>query len=266
MVSWPLNPIEIPDTLLEKAQMLQNMLVENATNGNMNERIYLLLRQEFMSNPPIRDLLPDFVRSNRTSGALRGYFQKISPQWQPRREHIWNSFMQLFYYLEGKIQAPADSTISQTLDSLENKYVSQAWHKALERRIQDPEGAITAARTLLESICKSIIDESGQFYGEKDDLPKLYHQAAQILNLAPSQHTEEIFKIILGGCQQVVQGLGTLRNKIGDAHGHGEKRPTRPSPRHAALAVNLAGSMATFMAETWKSQMDSEKTFGGMKP
>lgn len=234
--------------------MLQNMLVDNATNGSMDEKTYLFLRKEFMTNPSTKDLLPDFVRSNRTGGALRGHFQKISPQWQPRREYIWKSFAPLLDYLEGKNQAPADLAISQTLTSLDKEYVTKAWHKALERRDQDPDGAITAARTLLESLCKLVIDGSGQSYSEKDDLPKLYHQAALILNLAPSQHTEEIFKTILGGCQQVVNGLGTLRNKIGDAHGYGEKSPTRPGPRHAALAVNLAGSMATFMVETWKSR------------
>lgn len=254
----PFQQTDIPDSLLEKVQMLQNMLVENATEGNMDERIYLLLRKELMTNPSIKNLLPDFVRSNRTSGALREHFQKISHQWKPRRKYIWNSFTPLLDYLEGKNQAPADSTISQTLASLDKDYVTQAWHKALERRDQDPEGAITAARTLLESICKLVIDSSGQSYCEKDDLPKLYHQTALILNLAPSQHTEKIFKVILGGCQQVVNELGNLRNKIGDAHGHGEKRPTRPGPRHAALAVNLAGSMATFLVETWKAQEDHE--------
>ena len=257
-MDWPFQQTDIPDTPLEKVQMLQNMLVENATTGNMDERIYLLLRKEFMTNSSVKDLLPDFVRSNRTSGASRGHFQRISPQWQPRREYIWKSFGPLLDYLEGSNQAPADSSISQTLASLDKDSVTQAWHKALERRDQDPEGAITAARTLLESICKLVIDGSGQSYSEKNDLPKLYHQASLILNLAPSQHTEEIFKTILGGCQQVVNGLGTLRNKIGDAHGHGENRPARPSARHAALAVNLAGSMATFMVETWKARKNHE--------
>jgi hypothetical protein len=53
----------------------------------------------------------------------------------------------------------------------------------------------------------------------------------------------------LGGCTSVVEGLGALRNKVGDAHGQG-KRPVRVSPRHAHLAVNLAGTMATFLIET----------------
>ena len=71
-----------------------------------------------------------------------------------------------------------------------------AWKKALDRRTSDPEGAITAAKTLLETVCKHIIDEVGKTYGDNDDLPKLYHIAAECLNLAPTQHTEPVFKSI----------------------------------------------------------------------
>jgi hypothetical protein len=47
------------------------------------------------------------------------------------------------------------------------------------------------------------------------------------------------------------EGIGAIRSKIGDAHGQGKKQ-VRPAPRHAELVVNLAGSMATFMAATWE--------------
>ena len=75
------------------------------------------------------------------------------------------------------------------------------------------------------------------------------------MNLAPSQHSEEVFKKILGGCQSVVENLGGLRNKISDAPAGGRKR-VKPAERHAALAVNLAGSMAMFLIETWESRAD----------
>jgi hypothetical protein len=130
------------------------------------------------------------------------------------------------------------------------------WDKALKRAPSDPEGAITAARTLLEDVCKHLLDEgteAGSLYGPKDDLPKLYRLASEKLNLAPSQHSEEAFKRILGGCANVVEGLGSLRNKVGDAHGKG-KRQVRVLPRHAHLAVNLAGAMALYLIETWEAQ------------
>jgi hypothetical protein len=136
---------------------------------------------------------------------------------------------------------------------LDTKFISEAWQKALDRRHEDPEGAITAARTLLESVCKHILDERGGGYSEKADLPKLYGMTSKELNLAPSQHTEDAFKRILGGVESVVNGLANLRNRLGDAHGQG-KRPVKPLPRHAELAVNMAGSMASFLLATFEAK------------
>jgi Abortive infection C-terminus len=131
--------------------------------------------------------------------------------------------------------------------------VHSVWEKALTRRHTDPDGAITTARTLLETVCKRILDEAGEVYSDKDDLPALYRAVALKLQIAPSQHTEDAFKRILGGATSVVEGLGSLRNKIGDAHGRGGK-PVRPIARHAQLAVNLAGALATFLVDTWAAR------------
>lgn len=109
---------------------------------------------------------------------------------------------------------------------------------------------ITSARTLLESVCKHILDSQTIEYERDIDLPGLYKKVAHSLNLAPSQHTENVFKQILGGCTAVVEGLGSLRNRLGDAHGQG-KRPVTPLSRHAELAINLSGTLATFLIATY---------------
>lgn len=85
---------------------------------------------------------------------------------------------------------------------------------------------------------------------DADDLTVLYRKRAKVLKLAPDHHTEQAFKQLLGSCQQIVETLGALRNKLGDAHSSGPKR-ARPLPRHAELAVNLSGTMATFLVSTW---------------
>ncbi|MES0036059.1 abortive infection family protein [Mesorhizobium sp. M0046] len=147
--------------------------------------------------------------------------------------------------------SPSDDGISQALEAFDPGTVHARWTQALDRRDTDPEGAITLARTLLEDVCKWIIVESGETFGEKDDLPLIYRKLAKILNLAPDGHTEPVFKQILGSGQSVVESLGSLRNKIGDAHSPGPKR-VKPAARHAQLAVNLSGTMATFLVSTWE--------------
>ena len=113
--------------------------------------------------------------------------------------------------------------------------VHVVWEKALARRTADPEGAITVARTLLETVTKRILDEMGESYGDKDDLPKLYGRATAALDLAPSQHEAEPIKMILGGAVQVANGIGTLRNRFSDAHGRGGPKPG-PAPRPGTRA------------------------------
>jgi hypothetical protein len=133
------------------------------------------------------------------------------------------------------------------------------WAKALGRRADDPEGAITAARTLLEATCKHILDKANIAYNDDADLPELYKLTANHLNLAPDRHTEQQFKQILGGATSVVNGLGSLRNKILDAHAISTVR-TRPSPRHATLCVNMAGTMAEFLIATFEQMHKAEQS------
>ncbi|HEX6002103.1 MAG TPA: abortive infection family protein [Hyphomicrobiaceae bacterium] len=157
--------------------------------------------------------------------------------------------------------APSDDSISEALAAFDPTQVHARWMHALERRAVEPEGAITLARTLLEDVCKWILDQAGETWREADDLPVLYRKLAKLLKLAPDDHTEQVFKQILGSCQSVVESLGALRNKLGDAHSPGPKR-ARPQARHAELAVNLSGAMATFLVATWDARKKAVEAAG----
>lgn len=248
----PHDPVaELPSDKLERAMTLRDGLVAHCADGSIDERVYRTLRQEFMNDVTTSKLLPQFVRTNQDTRSLWSYFKSVSPHWEPRRQHVREAFVSLVDFLETG-GAPADALVSDTLDRFEADAINEAWAKALSRRETDPAGAITAARTLLESVCKHLLEDSDgtALYGANDDLPKLYRQASERLNIAPSQHSEDAFKRILGSAASIVDGLGTLRNRIGDAHAPGGRRPIRPAARHAALAVNMAGSMALFLIET----------------
>jgi hypothetical protein len=147
-----------------------------------------------------------------------------------------------------------DVSAAEVLVGMSSAAVGDAWQKALKRRTDDPDGAITMARTLLESVCKTILDDREIEYASDADLPKVCSLALKQLNLSPSQHSDELFKKILGSCQQVIEGVGALRNHLGDAHGNGRGH-MKPAPRHAELTVNLAGAMAMFLSRTWEERI-----------
>lgn len=152
--------------------------------------------------------------------------------------------------------SPADASISSILDRFDRDVVYKRWSDALVRRSTDPEGAITLARTLLEDVIKWLLAKQGVAHDDKAELPALYRLIAVELRLAPDGYTEEVFKRILGSCQSVVESLGTLRNKLSDAHSIGPVR-AKPHGRHAELAVNLSGTMATFLIATWEARTKS---------
>ena len=239
--------------ILEKVRSLENLLVSFATGGGGELQDYLSLRNELLNESLIAEKMPDFIRTCRDLSQFWAFIKKQSATYQGRREFLWAQFGLVSDYLERGGSSPADVQAESFLTEITSPAVHEAWRKAFERREKDPEGAITSGRSLLETVCKFILDKNGASYDEHTELPKLYKAAAEKLNLAPSQHTEQIFKQILGGCQSVVEGLGALRNKLGDAHGGGQSR-VKPSKRHAELAVNLAGTMASFLVATWEEQ------------
>jgi hypothetical protein len=242
-----------PKELLAKVEELLSGLIAAATGGGFGNDEYQRLRMELLAISRVNEKLPSFVRTCRDTGAFWSFIKPRFAHWEERRQFLRGEFEPALSLLESDMACPTEENVSQAIAKLDSEHVADAWRKALDRRNDDPEGAITAARTLVESVCKHILDESGVAYEEKDDLPKLYGLTAEQLKLSPSQHTEQIFKQILGGCKSVVEGLGALRNKLSDAHGKG-KKSAKPSSRHAELAVNLAGSMATFIVSTWEAR------------
>jgi len=239
--------------LINKVESLKAMLVSRATGREDDDFQYTNLRRELIALPRITKTLPQAVHVCRDLAEFWGFIKPKFATYAERREYLRSEFDPLLKMLEAESRAPSDLSISATIQAASLSYVQEAWHKALERRDNDAEGAITAARTLLESVCKHVLDATGEPYDDGAELPKLYALTAKQLNLSPSQHTEQLFKQILGGCQTVVEGLGAMRNRHSDAHGKGAAG-TKPAPRHAELAVNLSGAMATFLLQTWEER------------
>lgn len=242
--------------LLEQAESLQNLLIAHATGSSGDNAEYLRLRQVVLSHPSLEAYVPRFVRTCRDLHQFWQFIKYKYETYRERRDFLWQEFRPLLELLERGGPSPADEAVTTALEEFDAAHVQSAWSKALDRRHSDPEGAITMSRTLLESVCKHILDEMQISYKDGADLPSLYYQTAKALRIAPSQHTEQVFKQILGGCTAVVEGLGALRNRLSDSHGKG-KAGTNPAPRHAELAVNLAGAAATFLLATWKARSET---------
>lgn len=241
--------------LLEHAESLQNMLVSQATGGSGDDEDYSRLRQVILSQAEFESRIPQFLRTCRNLGQFWQFIKAKFGTYAERRTYLWDEFRPLLEALERVTATPSDHVVSAAIVKFDAANLHSAWMKALERRASDAEGAITMARTLLESTCKHILEEAAVPFEDSPDINKLYRQTAEFLNIAPSQHTEQVFKQILGGCTAVVEGLGALRNRLSDSHGKG-KVGIKPAPRHAELAVNLSGALAIYLLATWEARSE----------
>lgn len=242
--------------ILPLVERFRETLIAHATNGGADPAVFANGRAALIRDASLKPVLPAWIRTCRNLDDFWSMIKHKFRTYQERREWLRNEFGPIFAALEERNDRPGDASISTRLHDAGGAYVHEAWQKALARRDSDPDGAITMARTLLEEVCRYVLDEEHEVYDEKADLPKLYSIVAKKLKLAPSQHTEDIVKRILGGCHSIVEGLGALRSKVGDAHAKG-KRGASASPRHAAFAVNVAGAASSFILETYEARKNA---------
>jgi hypothetical protein len=241
------------DDIFNKAVRLKIVVTGRATHESYEDDEYIALRRELIGTARVRSKLPRFIVNCHTLGEFWTCIKGLYAHYQERRDYITEEFAPVLEMLELEVITPGDEAVSAALSTVDSEHVRAAWEKAMERRSVDPEGAITSARTLLECVCKFVLDKNGVAYDDKVDLPVLNGRTADSLKIAPSQQTEQIMKQVLGGCQNIVTGLGALRNKVSDAHGKGIYGVTA-KPQHAELAVNLAGAVALFLVSTWEDQ------------
>lgn len=142
--------------------------------------------------------------------------------------------------------------VLEHLDPLAYETIEAHHKKALQRiEAQDFDGAITLARTMLESVLIELDHRlPGGTIDYKGKLSRLFKSVQTKLRLDPSNQDVQSLQEILQGLASIANGLGNLRNNMGDAH------PTkyRPHRHHAVLALNAAMTLVMFLFETEQYQ------------
>ena len=149
----------------------------------------------------------------------------------------------------------AAESFGNAITDLDYASVEADLQRALDQADNDPEDAITSACSMVESVCKCILDDMEKEYPSKQDIRGLVTEVSKHLNLSPGRDdlpTEcaADIKQILGGLASVTGGIGALRTHAGDAHGKG-KRKVPVDARVARLAIHAASTVSLFFIETW---------------
>jgi Abortive infection C-terminus len=123
--------------------------------------------------------------------------------------------------------------------------------------------AFDLAKTLVESACKTILNERSVTYALDDDLPKLFKTVTNCLPLLPATASGEVqarksLAQTLNGLHTALQGVCELRNACGFAsHGSAGPRPIMESVQ-ALLVAQTADAIVGFLHRVHRQERPSD--------
>ncbi|MDR2580117.1 MAG: abortive infection family protein [Fibromonadaceae bacterium] len=152
---------------------------------------------------------------------------------------------------------------TKELDRIDFEYIHEQKRKC-DSKIADKDynGAVTNARTLVETICLFILEsKTKQKHDNDGNLIKLYKSTASLLKMLPSDYEDGDLKQILSGIFSIINGISGLRNTFSDAHGVAPSKKTyKIDERHAVLAVNLARTVSEYLFLSYEKSLLVEKS------
>ena len=138
------------------------------------------------------------------------------------------------------LDGPIADFIEQQIDALEHAVESV------------PDFAFDLSKTLIESVCKTVLADIGQSANPNWDAPKLLKETTNRLNLLPRNHpnpakARDSVEKTLRGMLQTIQGLCELRNNYGMASHGRDAFSARLDIRQATLAAHAADTIVSFL-------------------
>jgi hypothetical protein len=133
--------------------------------------------------------------------------------------------------------------------------------QALEDSIQRvPDFAFDLSKTLVESVCRTVLADLGAPADPTWDCPRLVRETTGRLSLLPRGHpnggrTRESIEHTIRGLLQTIQGLCELRNSFGMASHGRDVSAARLGQRQATLAAQAADTIASFLYRTHRDAL-----------
>lgn len=188
------------------------------------------------------------------------YWGSSISRYDERYARIYQKCKAIMDRLEG-----GSSVITKTADNLKGKFSSEYMSQQIELMVSmqstNPTNAIGMAKELIESCCKTILEDLGIAWSKTDDVPQLTNKTMDALNLFPAnvQETDpgaDAIKAVLGNLRAIPSKLAEIRNPFGSGHGKSASFQGLEE-RHAKLAV---GSSITFVDFIWSTYENQKKT------
>lgn len=134
-----------------------------------------------------------------------------------------------------------------SINTIDRSYIKDMANRAQEDiELGNFDSALTKARTLLEEVFCWAIERKGEQSSSSGDVGKMFSQVKCLYNIHADKTMDRRICDLVNGLNIIVDSIGQMRNKQGDAHGVGASR-VNIEDYHARLAVNAAANVADFV-------------------
>ena len=154
------------------------------------------------------------------------------------------------------IATPLAPNAAELQEKFSSEYLSKQIDLMLKMQVENPTDAIGKAKELIESCCKTILDNKNVSWDKNWDMSKLTGETLNLLNLTPktipdTDPVSENIKAVLGNLRGITTKLAEIRNPYGSGHGKSASF-TGLEIRHAKLAVGCSITFVTFLWDTYE--------------
>ena len=155
----------------------------------------------------------------------------------------------------GGITVPVAVAGNALKEKFSSEYISAQIDIMMKMQAENPTEAIGKAKELIESCCKTILEDSDEVVNKDWTVSQLVKATMKFLEVSTDNVGTTIeattVKAILGNLHGIARNIAELRNAYGSGHGKGASYKGL-TVRHAKLAIGSSVTLVDYLWETYE--------------
>ncbi len=141
-------------------------------------------------------------------------------------------------------------------EKFSSEYISAQIDTMVQMQSKNPTEAIGKSKELIESCCKTILENSDIAIDKKWDITRLVDETVKLLKITPRDIPDTApeaiaIKSLLQNMKNIAQNIATIRNAYGSGHGKSASYKGLEE-RHAKLAVGSSLTLVNFLWDSYE--------------
>lgn len=200
-------------------------------------------------------------KSNKLLLDLLQYYELHYLDFEKERDSVNSQYGKLYTKCkEIAIRINKDHFSAFAVKSVEkafsSEYINKQMNIMLENQSTNPTEAIGKAKELIESCCKTILEQKGVSINSKWDVGKLVDETMKLLEITPKHIPDTVkeataIKAILGSLKGIASQIAIIRNAYGSGHGRSTSYKGLQE-RHAKLAIGSSVTLVNFLWDSFE--------------